>query len=89
MVDDLDQMLTGWTQQKVVDYSFPDQFGTCEDRIDDGDEMKEFPAPSGCPAGGRSGYSVKIVSKNYLENVNSELGGQGNTGAILNPPPAP
>jgi len=84
MVSDPNQMLTGWTQNRAVDYSFPDTFGKCLQRRDG--EMPQAPGPSGCPHGGRSGYSVKIVSKKYLKNVNAELGGKGISGAISNPP---
>lgn len=86
IADNADQLLTGWTQHRVVDYSFPDDhFGKCDDRK--AANNASAPAPSGCTAGGRSGYSVKIVSKSYLKNVNADLGGPGQSGAILNPPP--
>lgn len=85
LADDPSQLLTGWTQKSVVNYEFPDDtFGRCGQRTDD--VSPEFPAPGGCHVGGRSGYSVKIVSKNYLKTVSSDLGGPGNTGPILNPP---
>jgi Putative Flp pilus-assembly TadE/G-like len=85
-VESPNQILTGWTQNGAVNYEFPEQFGKCLMR-NDGDIMAK-PSPSGCPQGGRSGYSVKIVSKNYLMSVDAELGGAGLSGAILNPPPA-
>lgn len=81
-----DNLLTGWTQNKVVNYEFPTaHFGVCLQRRDD--EMESTPAPGGCPHGGRSGYSVKVVSQSYLRQVAADLGGPGNSGAILNPPP--
>ena len=80
-----DHLLTGWTQKNAVSYEFPvDHFGKCLVRRDA--DMEAAPGPSGCPHGGRSGYSVKIVSKKYLGQVNADLGGPGNTGPILNPP---
>lgn len=80
-----DHLLTGWTQRNAVSYQFPDNhFGKCIKRYDS--EMETAPGPSGCPNGGRSGYSVKIVSKKYLKSVSADLGGPGNSGAILNPP---
>jgi hypothetical protein len=85
VADNPDQLLTGWTQNKASDYSFPDEaFGSCLQRRDE--EMPTAPSPGGCPHGGRSGYSVKVVSKKYLNSVNSELGGAGVSGPILNPP---
>lgn len=81
-----DSLLTGWTQNSATNYEFPTAtFGKCDQRRDD--EIVETPSPGGCPHGGRSGYSVKIVSQKYLRNVSAELGGPGNSGAILNPPP--
>lgn len=80
-----DHLLTGWTQRNAVSYEFPtNHFGKCLTRRDD--QMETAPGPSGCPNGGRSGYSVKIVSKKYLNQVSADLGGPGNSGAILNPP---
>jgi hypothetical protein len=84
MTNSPDQILTGWTQQSANSYEFPDTYGKCLGRKDDESELT--PAPSGCPHGGRSGASVKIVSKDYLNNVNADLGGPGQSGGILNPP---
>jgi len=84
MVDNPNQLLTGWTQNRAVDYTFPDQFGKCAQRRDS--DIDVGPSPGGCPHGGRSGYSVKIVSRKYLKNINAPLGGPGNEGAIMNPP---
>lgn len=84
-----DQLLTGWTQNSATNYDFPtNTFGKCDQRRDtDAAEISDTPSPGGCPHGGRSGYSVKIVSQRYLKNVSADLGGPGNSGAILNPPP--
>jgi hypothetical protein len=83
--DNPDQVLTGWTQNKATNFDFPtDTFGRCIQRRDA--DMAQSPGPGGCPHGGRSGYSVKIVSKNYLKKVSADLGGPGNTGAIQNAP---
>ncbi len=81
-----DHLLTGWAQKGAVDYEFPDLFGRCLQRNDP--QVMDLPSPSGCPQGGRAGYSVKLVSKNYLQNVSADLGGPGINGPILNPPPA-
>jgi hypothetical protein len=85
-VESPNQILTGWTQNGAVNYEFPNNFGKCLLRNDS--DVMARPSPGGCPQGGRSGYSVKIVSKNYLISVDSELGGPGLSGPILNPPPA-
>lgn len=85
-VESPDHLLTGWTQNRAVNYEFPDQFGTCLQRKDQ--EAMSLPSAGGCPQGGRSGYSVKLVSKNYLLNISADLGGPGTNGPILNPPPA-
>ncbi len=84
-IDNPNHLLTGWTQNRAVNYDFPtDKFGICFARNDS--DVSESPSPGGCPQGGRTGYSVKIVSKNYLQNVSADLGGPGVNGAILNPP---
>lgn len=85
-VDDASQTLTSWAQNKATDFSFPTAvFGRCPmDRKDA--SIAEAPSPGGCPQGGRSGYSVKIVSKGYLNNVKAPLGNDGNEAPIHNPP---
>lgn len=85
LIDNPNHLLTGWAQHRAADYSFPvDAFGKCLRRRDD--EMMDTPGPGGCPHGGRSGYSVKIVSKKYLQTVSAPLGGEGQSGPILNAP---
>jgi hypothetical protein len=86
LINSPDQTLTGWTQQKANSYAFPDYFGRCMPGGRKDADSALTPAPGGCPHGGRSGYSVKIVSKDYLNSVNADLGGPDNTGPILNPP---
>ena len=82
-------LLTGWVpNDRVLDFqNFPsNRFGQCETPDDDYD-MK---VPGSCIAGGgRVGYSVKIVSRNYLRSGSIPLGGDsGSPGAIANPPPS-
>lgn len=85
MVSEADNLLTGWTQEKAVRYGpSPQDFGLCLRRRDG--EMESTPGPGGCPHGGRSGYSVKVVSAAYLKNTDADLGNSG-AGPILNPPP--
>tara|TARA_B100001248_G_scaffold261804_1_gene254378 strand:+ start:2686 stop:4629 length:1944 start_codon:yes stop_codon:yes gene_type:complete len=80
-------LLTNWAPKGTMDYSFPeDRFGKCSKTISakDGDQ----PTDSSCVAGGRAGYSVKLVAKSYLQSKELALGGDPNTkGPILNPPP--
>lgn len=86
MVDNPQYLLTGWDQERENDYNtFPSRFGRCIRRIDAAEEQ-QFPAPGGCIAGGRTGYSVKTVSKDYLQNSTMPLGGPGIEGNIENPP---
>ena len=78
-----EHLLTSWTLDNLHTYEFPKRFGTCKL------SPKEEGAPSvtgDCIAGGRSGYSVKMVSKSFLESPHLPLGGPGHEGSILNPP---
>lgn len=77
-------LLTGWTLPKVQVFTFPDEtFGKCE---------KAAPAsvmiPGKCAQnGGRVGYSVRLLSRDYLLSEKFSIGGDGVApGAILNPP---
>jgi hypothetical protein len=79
-------LLTGWDQVSTGDYGFPhSDFAQCTRPEDK--QSGRF-SPGACIVGGRVGYSVKIVSKSYLENSALPLGGNGITGAIINRPPS-
>ena len=53
------------------------------------DKFKVFNPGSCVAGGGRTGYSVKLVSRNYLMATDHALGGEGTSpNAILNPPNA-
>lgn len=85
MVRSLDHLLTGWTQDREADYRFPNEkFGICRQRPGIND-----PATSGdCVIGGRTGYSVKLVSKDYIMSNKHLLGGEEvGPGPIANPLP--
>ncbi len=83
-VKDEAHLLTSWAPNNFNDYSFPDQyFGKCSKYDHD---YKEHNTPNGCIKGGRTGYSVKFVSRDYLLRE-LMLGGPGQSGGILNPPP--
>ena len=82
-------LLTSWSQPNPKDYLLDGGiFGQCLSP----DPTQDFPAdkppsPGDCVGGGRTGYSVKLVSKDYLLDSHA-LGGDGATGALLNPPPS-
>lgn len=84
-VRDREQMLVDWVhadsfeEMEAVNTA---RFGVCTQN-DDG----KIPASGSCISGGRTGYSVKLVSPEYLRSGELELGGPGQAGAILNPPP--
>jgi hypothetical protein len=60
-------------------------FGKCT-LPDDGLKYKN---PGSCVAGGgRTGYSVKLVSRDALKSSQHKIGGAAAPNAILNPPPA-
>lgn len=89
------QVLTAWQQKSPDEYVLDsDRFGKC---LDGGNNIKQdddrsFTAGS-CRAGGRTGYSVKLVDGKFLKNeVNGtqqdyELGGKNQFGRVKNPPP--
>ena len=80
----IDHVLTSWAQRRAVDYSFPDQrFGHCFSK-----STEARPTSGNCISGGRTGYSVKIVSRQYLKWNGHRLGGlDSSQGPIKNPPP--
>lgn len=81
----LASLLTFWSPAGVGDYS-PDfaQFATCNAMA----ESPSYPTFGSCPVGGRTGFSVKLVSLDYLLSDKHQLGGVGGgQGAILNPVP--
>lgn len=80
-------LLTSWVPGlSYGDYiTFPiDRFGKCLVN----DDEKEVKNPGSCISGGRTGYSVKLVSRDLLLHGPTEIGGTGEPGGtILNPPP--
>lgn len=84
-------LLTSWVPQQIVDYSpTPAQFAQCDmtpTPAFDADPTNPIPVPGRCLAGGRVGYSVKIVSREHLQSPELEFGGPGVIGPIKNPPP--
>jgi len=77
--------LSGWLPGiEVMDYGPPDnaRFAACAGRVPAGRVM----IPSECVSGGRVGYSVKLISRKYLESGSHPIGGGGSSGSIVNPP---
>lgn len=87
MVKDPAHTLTGWTQQGAVDFSFPtDFFGRC---LGSPNKQSGHPPTTGdCIAGGRTGYSVRLVHREFLRFGGHKLGGEdGASSPLRNPPP--
>lgn len=95
LVTDPGSLLTGWItpdpdQTDTLDAA---RFGRCltpvvprAGNVLDAPDPATNHSPGMCVAGGRTGYSVKLVSEKYFTR-SLELGGEGMTGAIKNPPP--
>lgn len=86
---DVDHLLVDWAPSGPTDFSFPDGFfGECGARVNSTERPDLPPVPGGCLVqGGRSGYSVKMVAKDWLLSNGHNLGGPGGaSGPILNPP---
>ncbi len=86
-IKDWQHLLTSWHQKEVTDYNITSKkFGKCEAKVLDG-KRSQFPTTGNCINGGRTGYSVKSVSMDFLLSSDHELsGGSGGKGPILNPP---
>jgi hypothetical protein len=82
---DVYQVLTSWVGKDLMDYSLDEErFGKCLTTPDGNDKA---PTSGNCVVGGRTGYSVKMVSSDYLKGNDLELGGEGTgPGKLLNPP---
>lgn len=84
-IRDWRNLLTSWHQRGAVDFSMdPERFGRCEVEVSN----PNLPTPGNCIQGGRTGYSVKNVSRDYLLSGDHAVGGgaSGSSGLILNPP---
>lgn len=62
-----------------------DQINQNYESLSKGDQRP--PTPGNCVTGGRTGYSVKIVSPDAINGLQGEIGGVGTSGTILNPIP--
>ena len=84
IVTNPDQLLTSWVQKSSADYTFPEEmFGKCQKEPTD-----TVPIPGNCVVGGRTGYSVRIISRDFLLSDLHQLGGRSAARSVLlNPPP--
>ncbi|MFN8846364.1 MAG: hypothetical protein ACK5W9_05900, partial [Bdellovibrionales bacterium] len=87
-------LLNSWSADSIVDFSNNvTKFGNCVVPATGaaGNQPFETPllpgTPGNCIYGGRVGYSVKLVGRGHLQDPALELGGQGVSGPIRNPPP--
>jgi hypothetical protein len=85
-VRDKANVLTGWSSgPEYGNYAFPDEaFGRC---LHPDDEVS-IKVPGSCiSGGGRTGYSVKLISREYLNSALHPMGGPAEPpGNIENPP---
>lgn len=83
-IRDWEHLLTGWAPNGVQDFRFPSQrFARCERAASEG-----IPTLGSCQVGGRTGYSVRLLSRDHLIEQSWRVGGEGTPAAkILNPPP--
>lgn len=89
IVRDPFHLLTSWTSKDLLDYTnIPGDkyFGGCQKPVSEISKEKQKPYPGDCILGGRTGYSVKLISSDYLKASDLELGGPNVRGPILNPP---
>ncbi len=93
IVRDWENLLTSWHQRGIVDFSMdPNKFGRCSFAIDNGQSQNtnkpEYPTTGNCIQGGRTGYSVKVISRDFLLSSDHAVGGgaSGASGPIENPP---
>ncbi len=75
-------LLTSWVGKSISDYSLSREvFAHC-----DTPPAADSPTSGNCVGPGRTGYSVKLVSEDYLKSTSQPIGGPGTTGRIKNPP---
>lgn len=90
-IRDKANLLTSWAPgETLYDFTnFPTtRFGKCQ--VTDDDFKAEFKVPGSCAAmGGRTGYSVRLISRDYLFSNGHPIGGTGESpGRIKNQPPS-
>ena len=89
MISNWQHVLTNWAHPHAKDGRFNDvndRFAACS--LHDSVRPQGVQSvPSHCIMGGRSGYSVKLVSRALLYSNQLALGGDDSQGPIQNPPP--
>lgn len=89
LISKWEHVLSNWLHPKVKDGRFDigahDFFASC--RVPDSQRPQGVQTvPGACVVGGRSGYSVKLISRQQLRGRRFALGGDESEGPILNPP---
>jgi len=84
---DFSELLTSFKamepDNQVMD---PNNFGKCSVKV--GDQDPQAKATTGnCIAGGRVGYSVKLIDGDFLNSSALPMGGTTTSGPLQNPPP--
>ncbi len=75
-------LLTSWVSKSISDYSLSREvFAHCDTA-----PAADSPTSGNCVGPGRTGYSVKLVSEDYLKSTSQPIGGPGTSGRIKNPP---
>ena len=85
-ITDSAQLLTSWSETSIIEYDpslSSNKMANCLTRIPANTEPW---SPGACVKGGRTGYSVKLVSKKFLSGEIPNLGGESVNGPVLNPP---
>ncbi|MDX9730713.1 MAG: Tad domain-containing protein [Bdellovibrionales bacterium] len=84
IVQNWTHLLTAWAPHRITSFIFPiERFGRCPTGAE---AYNSVMIPGKCVAGGRVGYSVRLISRDHL-NGNWDLGGEGaGAGPLLNPP---
>ena len=82
IVREWENLLTGWAPHRAATFTFPiERFGKCG-----GSAIASAMIPGKCAAGGRTGYSVRLISREHLQGVWSVGGPSAAPGPLLNPP---
>ena len=77
-----ENLLTAWAPHRATNFSFPiDRFGQCQ-----GSALPTAMIPGKCAVGGRTGYSVRLISREHLQGK-WDVGANGTADTLLNPPP--
>jgi len=83
MIRDWRNLLTMWAPHRATNFAFPtERFGQCAQAA-----LPDSPIPGKCAIGGRSGYSVRLISREHL-NGKWKVGGADTTEADLKNPPS-